>query len=95
MPQLKKIFINERIPPELVWMAEVQSSFDPNARSPAGAAGLFQLMPATARTLNLSTWPRDERLQPEKNARAAARYLRALYGRYGDWPLTMEKLPPA
>ena len=89
VPQLKQIFVNERIPPELVWVAEVESSFDPKARSPAGAVGLFQLMPATARTLNLSTSPLDERLQPEKNARAAAKYLRSLYGHYGDWPLTL------
>jgi membrane-bound lytic murein transglycosylase D len=87
--QLKQVFIDERMPPELVWLAEVESSFDPKARSPAGAVGLFQLMPATARTLNLSTSPRDERLQPEKNARAAAKYLRSLYGHYGDWPLTL------
>src|SRR5690606_27267521 len=60
------------------------------ARSPAGAAGLYQLMPATARSLDLSvTWLRGERLHPEKNARAAAKYLRQLHARFKDWPLVL------
>jgi membrane-bound lytic murein transglycosylase D len=57
--------------------------------SPAGAAGLFQLMPDTARRFGLSLWPRDQRYQPEPSATASARYLKYLYGRFKDWRLAL------
>jgi membrane-bound lytic murein transglycosylase D len=87
--RLKPIFVAEGVPAELVWLAEVESRFDTGARSPIGAAGLFQLMPETAKSLGLTLTPSDQRLQPEKNARAAARYLRHLYETFGDWRLAV------
>lgn len=89
LPELKKIFRAEGIPPELVWQAEAESSFNPAARSPVGAAGLYQFMPATAQQYGLRLSPGDERLDALKNARAAAKYLNVLHGRFGDWPLAL------
>jgi membrane-bound lytic murein transglycosylase D len=89
MPRLREAFIAEGVPPELAWLAEAESSLNPSARSPAGASGLFQLMPATARSLGLGTFLPDERNDPQKSARACARYLRTLYGRFGSWPLAL------
>jgi membrane-bound lytic murein transglycosylase D len=89
VPQLKPIFAAQKIPPELVWMAEVESSFDRRATSPAGAAGLFQLMPDTAKRFGLSLWPRDQRFQPEPSATASAEYLKFLYARFQDWRLAL------
>ena len=73
----------------MVWLAEVESSFDARVRSPAGAAGLFQLMPATAKSYGLKTSPSDQRLQPEDSARAAAKYLGHLHGQFKDWRLAL------
>lgn len=89
VPRLKTIFDAEGVPPELVWLAEVESTFNPQARSPVGAAGLYQFMPATAERFGLKTRPVDERLEPEKSARAAAQYLRILYRRFDSWPLAL------
>ena len=87
LPDVKRAFRAEGVPAELVWQAEAESTFNPAARSPAGAVGLYQFMPATAQQYGLSLAPRDERLDALKNARAAAKYLKRLHGRFGNWPL--------
>ena len=89
VPRLKRIFASEHVPPALVWVAEVESDFDPSARSPVGAAGLFQLMPATAKALGLRLWPFDQRKELAPAARAAAIYLRRLHQKFGDWRLAV------
>jgi membrane-bound lytic murein transglycosylase D len=89
VPKLKSIFVAERVPEQLVWVAEVESGFNPRARSPAGAGGLFQLMPGTAKELGLRRWPFDQRYQVEPSAQGAARYLKRLHTQFGDWRLAL------
>jgi membrane-bound lytic murein transglycosylase D len=89
LPELREAFTDAGLSPELAWVAEVESTFNPEARSPVGACGLFQLMPATARELGLSSKEPDDRTDPQKNARAAAKYFRQLYVRFNDWPLAI------
>ena len=89
VPKLKQVFASQGVPTELVWLAEVESSFDHRARSPAGAAGLFQLMPATAKQYGLRRWPFDQRYQAEPSALVAARHLKTLHKQFRDWPLAV------
>ena len=79
----------QKVPAALVWIAEVESSFDPRARSPEGAAGLFQLMPDTAKRYGLRVRPFDQRLKPDQSARAAAQYLHYLHSHFKDWRLAL------
>jgi membrane-bound lytic murein transglycosylase D len=87
LPEVQAAFKAEGVPVELAWIAEAESTFNPNARSPSGAKGLFQMMPDTAKNLGLSTFLPDERTDASKSARAAAKYLRTLHDKFGEWPL--------
>ncbi len=89
MPGLKAIFAAEGLPASLAWLAEVESGLNPSARSPAGARGLYQFMPATAHDLGLSTFMPDDRTDPTKSAHASAQLLRRLHAKFGSWPLAL------
>jgi len=85
-PMIDRVFREEGLPPELVWVGLVESGYDPQARSPKDALGIWQLMPATAAAFGLSS---NERTHPEKSTRAAASYLKSLYTGLGEWALTL------
>lgn len=85
-----RIFAEEGVPLELLSVAGVESAFNPNAVSYKGAAGLWQLMPETAARFGLRIQSgADDRFDPLLSTRAAARYLRSLFFRFGDWALAL------
>ncbi len=78
------------LPPEIACLPLVESAFEPRAVSPAGAAGLWQLMPDTARRYGLVVSDSvDERFDVYKSTQAATTYLASLYDRFRDWPLAI------
>jgi membrane-bound lytic murein transglycosylase D len=89
-PMIDRILKEEGLPPELFYLAVIESGLNPNAYSRAHAAGMWQFISSRARLHGLRVdWWVDERRDPEKATRAACEYLKELYERFGSWELAL------